>query len=121
MVYAFTFLFERLIYRIIAFFRDWYVRGSRRYWHGVIAFVEALDRRFALLVTLKHLFTPLYGDYSVIGYVLGFFFRFLRALVASACYACVFALALAAYAAWVALPLILLAVFISGLFGEHVL
>ncbi len=73
-----AYLLSRLAYRFTAFFRNWYVGGSRRYAHAALNFFEILDRGFALKITLRHLFKPMYGDYSAVGYALGFLFRLVR-------------------------------------------
>lgn len=121
MTHAGAFLIERFLRSVAAFVRDWYARGSARYWHRVITAVEDMDRGLALVITVKHLFMPLYGDYSVGGYVFGFVFRALRTLVGAVVYAFTFACSGIVYAAWVLLPPALLFVFFSGLFGFHVL
>lgn len=74
----FSYLFGRLAFRFGAFFRNWYIGGSRRYAHAALNFFEILDRGFALKITLRHLFKPMYGDYSAVGYGLGFLFRLVR-------------------------------------------
>lgn len=82
----FAYSFSRLAFRFGAFFRSWYVGGSRRYAHAALNFFEILDRGFALKITLRHLFKPMYGDYSAVGYGLGFLFRLIRLVAGSAVY-----------------------------------
>ena len=82
----FAYLFSRLAFRFGSFFRSWYVGGSRRYASAALNFFEILDRGFALKITLRHLFKPMYGDYSAVGYGLGFLFRAVRLLIGSVVY-----------------------------------
>jgi len=77
----FSYFFSRLVFHFGAFFRNWYIGGSRRYSHAALNFFELLDRGFALRITIRHLFKPMYGDYSAVGYGLGFIFRFIRLLI----------------------------------------
>jgi hypothetical protein len=74
------------------------------YSNFVINRLEHLDRFLAWRITLKNLFQPLYKDYTTIGYALGFLFRFLRVVLGSVVYVVAFAIALAFYIAWLALP-----------------
>ncbi len=65
---------------------------------------ERFDRVIALKVTARFLFQPLYGDYSVIGYVFGFIFRSIRLAFGIVTYAFVATIYLVIYLAWVAVP-----------------
>ena len=98
---------------IIEFFHHWYVDGSRLIFHRFIMILEQTDGVLAFRVTLKHIFEPLYGDYTVIGRTVGFVFRFLRLLVGLLIY-CVFAgMFLTFYLVWLMLPLAILALAIK--------
>lgn len=95
-------------YRLAEFFRHWYVKSARIYFNFVLDRFERLDYFFAWRITARHIFDPLYRDYSLVGYVLGFFFRTFRLLVASVVYVLVAAFALACYVVWLLLPPLLL-------------
>lgn len=98
------YLFQRLFYRIKEFLRHWYVKSAKLYWHFVITQVERLDYVLAWRITLRNLFKPLYKDYSMLGYILGFFFRMMRLVFSTAVYALIFASALCIYIAWILVP-----------------
>ena len=109
MGFAPFYLIYRLFYRIWDFFRRWYFEGSRYFGHSYLSTLESLDETFAVKITLRHFFEPLYGDYSFVGRILGMVFRTLRTalglcfyLVISLCYAFV-------YGAWLLFPLFILA------------
>lgn len=104
MISAFTYLAYRFIYRIGEFLRHWYIKSMKIYASFVIDKLGDLDYYFAWKITLKNLFQPLYKDYSVIGYVLGFIFRVLRFLTASFVYIIVFVTALLIYIIWLLIP-----------------
>ena len=98
---------ERFVYRIIEFLRHWYVRSVRIYSNFILTRFERLDRKFAWMVTFKNLFQPLYKDYTIIGYTIGFLFRLVRLLIASVVYSVFFCIAVFVYLIWLAIPPIL--------------
>ncbi|KKT91202.1 MAG: hypothetical protein UW92_C0016G0011 [Candidatus Jorgensenbacteria bacterium GW2011_GWA2_45_13] len=104
MHFTLLYLIERAAYRVIEFLRHWYVKSVRIYWNFVLNRLEELDRFFAWKITFRHLFQPLYKDYSFFGYVLGFIFRFLRLLIASVAYAFIFLIAFIIYITWLLIP-----------------
>lgn len=99
-----VYLAGRVLYRIGDFFRHWYVDGSRWFIHGFVLYLEALDRTFALRVTARHFWEPLYKDYSPVGRVLGVVFRSARVCAALAAYLLVACVFLAIYLAWLSIP-----------------
>lgn len=101
---AVAYLMWRFLYRIGEFLRHWYIKSIRMYSDFVLDVLSKLDRRFAWKVTLRFLFHPLYGDYSFIGRILGFFFRIFRLVVAGVIYTLVCLIALVLYFIWIALP-----------------
>lgn len=111
----FIYLFNRLSHRFLEFFQHWYLNSFRVYGHFVISVLEKLDRRFALKITLRHLFIPLYQDRSLIGYVLGFFFRFGRLILGSFVYLILLAIAAFFYFVWLAIPVFIIFKIISSI------
>jgi len=108
MSFAPLYLLNRLLFRISDFFHHWYVDGSRALLHRFVSFFENLDQTFALYITLRYFWKPLYGDYTIVGRILGFIFRSLRLLLGGAIYLCLAFLMLAIYLAWLALPFAIL-------------
>lgn len=98
-----VYLFKRFIYRLKEFFRHWYIKSFFIYANFVVSLLERLDRVFAFKITLRFLFQPLYGDYSVLGYLLGFIFRSGRLIVGGLVYLIVIMAAVAAYLLWLAI------------------
>ncbi|MDO8752043.1 MAG: hypothetical protein Q7J22_00605 [Candidatus Wolfebacteria bacterium] len=112
MDFAPTYLIYRFFYRLIQFFHDWYVHGSRNAAHLFISLLERLDRVFAVKITALYFFRPLYGDYTVVGRVLGIMFRSFRIVIGLALYLFLAAVSVALYAIWIfILPSILFYVF----------
>lgn len=112
---VFAYLAQKFSWRIVDFLRHWYVRSAKLYSNYVLDKLHDFDKVLAWKITLKNLFTPLYKDYTLLGYVLGFFLRTARLIVASAFYAVAFAVALALYVAWLLIPPVLVAIFLGVL------
>lgn len=109
MNFAPVYILSRLFFRAKDFFHHWYVDASRLFFHRFISYLENLDRTLAFRMTLKHLFEPLYKDYTIMGRILGPIFRFGRVLVGFVAYVFVGAIFLIFYLVWLLLPVALLA------------
>ena len=102
---SFVFLAQRLGSAIFNFARHWYLDGFLRWVHWSYNILEKLDKIFALRITFKNLFQPLYQDYSLIGYFWGFIFRSARTLVGAAVYIFFALFSLVLYLIWASIPL----------------
>ncbi|MGC9602990.1 MAG: hypothetical protein ABSF47_00780 [Minisyncoccia bacterium] len=105
---ALAYLVRRFFYRIIDFLRHWYIRSAKMYSNFVLDRLARIDRVLAWRVNLKYLFQPLYRDYSVIGYVMGFLLRSLRLAGISVIYLFIFAIAIFVYVVWLLAPIFIL-------------
>lgn len=115
MNFALVYLAQRALYRIGDFFHHWYVHGSRHFAHAFVNLLESLDETFAVKITLTHFFEPLYGDYSIVGRLLGPVFRIGRAGIGLSVYLVVATLFLSAYLIWLMIPVVLLKEMASAL------
>ncbi len=114
MDFALVYLVGRFFFRLTDFFHHWYVDASRRFAYAFTALLEYLDRTFAVKITLKHFFQPLYKDYSVIGRVLGVIFRSVRIIIGVGVYLFWAAIFAAAYLVWIlVLPILIFYAFRS--------
>ncbi|MEK7192229.1 MAG: hypothetical protein AAB646_01810 [Patescibacteria group bacterium] len=104
MSFSLVYLVHRFFYRIYEFLRHWYVGGFLAVSHQTINFLEKLDRKIALKITWRYLFKPLYQDYTLLGYILGFIFRTLRLVFGGAIYLLIFGIAISLYCVWAAVP-----------------
>ena len=109
MDFAFSYIISRFFYRIAEFLRHWYVVGTYRYADFVMGVLRRMDRTLAWRITLNYLFKPLYGDYSALGYVMGFVFRLFRLFVGGVVYIIAFVAALFVYVLWLLFPAYLVA------------
>ncbi len=96
---------NRLGYRILAFFQHWYLNGFLTASGSLLNVLERLDHFFALKITFKNLFQPLYRDYSLIGYLWGFVFRSLRLIAGGLVYGIILLITGALYLVWAAIPI----------------
>lgn len=115
MALAFFYLTQRFIYRIKEFLRHWYVKSIKIYLNYAVNLLEKIDYYLAWKITLKNLFRPLYKDFSVIGYILGFFFRFFRLLISAFIYFCLFIVFILFYLIWVSFPILLIVLVFSNI------
>ena len=97
------YLTTKFFYRLQEFLEHWYWGGFKIFSHFSISVLERLDKIFALRINLRYIFRPLYQDRSVLGYILGFFFRSGRIIAAGVIYLVVVAVTLLAYLSWCAL------------------
>ncbi len=101
------YLFRTLLFHIFLFFKHWYSDALFLIYGVFLHAVRVFEKRLALRVNLHFLFKPLYQEYNIVGYVVGFLFRGLRIIFAGLVYCVLTVLALAAYVAWAAIPVVL--------------
>lgn len=99
-----VYILARLGGRFLDFFRHWYYHGSLRAAHLSYNILEKMDRTFALRISFKNWFQPLYQDYSAIGYLWGFIFRTIRIFLALLVYGVFILVAAGLFLAWAAIP-----------------
>ncbi len=104
MSFSLIYLLRRAGFRIYKFFYDWYAGGFFIASHIVMNVFGGLESFFALRITMKNLFVPLFGDSGLVGRVLGFLLRSLRILIAAVVYALVFMLGVSGYFVWAFIP-----------------
>lgn len=108
MNFSIVYIFSRLLFRIKDFFHHWYADGSRSLFHSFVSYLESMDRTLAFRETLRHMFEPLYKDYTIMGRILGPIFRFGRVFVGFVAYVAVGVVFLIIYLAWLFLPIAIL-------------
>lgn len=101
-----VYIVTHLIRRIGDFFRHWYIDGFFRSVDWTLNTFERLDRHFALRITAKNWFQPLYQDYTFIGYIWGFIFRTARIIVGLVIYSLVFIFAVLLFLSWATIPIL---------------
>ena len=104
MSFSLIYIVQRACYRAWMFIYDWYAGGLRVIGGKTIHVLESLDRTWALVITLRNIAKPLYGDASILGSILGFIFRSGRVITAACIYAVVIIAGGVIYVAWAAIP-----------------
>ena len=94
----------KFIKGIKQFFWFWYVQSSRDFWRKEISFVRQVERDIGVMINLKLIFQPIFGDYSYRGRVLGPIFRLGRVLVGAVIMAVSIFIVVLIYLIWVILP-----------------
>ncbi len=107
------YLVTRFFNRLVQFLRHWYVDSFMVLSHLAVNTFEFLDRSFALRVTLRHIFEPLYQDRTVAGHILGFIFRLARIILGLAVYAALLIVFVAAYVLWAVALIVLIYIVIK--------
>lgn len=105
MVSPLVYLLNRFFYRLKEFLRHWYLNSFYIITHRTLNLLERLDRILALKITLRYWLKPLYQDYTLVGYLMGFIFRSWRIIIAAIVYSLIIAAAAAIYIVWMAIPL----------------
>ncbi len=105
MSFSVVYLLQRFFYRIYEAIRHWYRDGFLWFVHHTLNVLEGLDRTFALRITFRYWLKPLYQDYTVIGYILGFIFRTFRLVIGGFVYLVIILAALLLYLVWAAIPI----------------
>jgi len=99
------YILERFAFRIYYFLYHWYVRGFRKASNWTINYLAKLDYKLAFRVNLKNIFQPLYQDYSLMSYILGFLLRSFRIILALIIYSFAIVFASGLFLAWASLPI----------------
>lgn len=63
---------------IYGFFNFWYIRGAKDFLQRKWVFFRNLEQDMGILINLRMLFQPIYGDYTFAGRLIGPVFRLLR-------------------------------------------
>lgn len=98
------YLFKSFLFRLVEFFRHWYLNSFKIYTHFIVSLLEKLDRGIAFKITIRYFFQPLFGDYTFLGHILGIFFRFWRLAFGAVVYLIIIAAAASFYLVWLAAP-----------------
>ncbi len=111
---ALVYLIQRFCIQIGQFFIHWYGNGTRNFLKFFYDIVSGLDQIFAVRLMALHITEPLYGDYSVIGRLIGPIFRILRMSIGALLYLVVAVAVGALYLVWIAIPVVIFAITLYG-------
>ncbi len=115
--FALSYLVQLGLARIVGFFRHWYRDGSLTFLRAYRSYSKSLEDTVASRAMLHLLFRPLYGDYSVVGRIIGPIFRAGRLLGGGLAHLVLAAAFGLVYVAWVALPIAII-LYATGIFSR---
>ncbi len=93
---------------VFNFFYGWYVDDTKNFWRWFFKYFKTLDRDIGLAGNLQNWASPLFGDYSYIGRVIGPILRTLRIFFGLAFYAVLAIFVLVVYLFWIFLPMVVI-------------
>jgi hypothetical protein len=105
----------KFIKGVINFFYFWYVQSSRDFWNREIAFVKQIERDLGIMINLRLITQPIFGDYSYMGRIIGPIFRLGRILIGLLIIAVSFVVIIFVYLIWIILPLLVFLMIILNL------
>lgn len=92
------------IKEIINFFSFWYLQSSKNFWRKEISFIKQIERDLGMIVNLKLIYQPIFGDYSYMGRVIGPVFRISRVLIGLLIILTSIIIVVTIYLIWIILP-----------------
>lgn len=102
--FALSYLVQLALARLAGFCAHWYGDGTRAFLRRYRSGSASLEDLVASRAQLHLLFRPLYGDYSVVGRIIGPIFRLGRLAIGGAAHAALAVVFLLAWLAWSLLP-----------------
>ncbi len=97
-----------LPFRMVKGFCDflffWYITSSRDFWRREFSFLRSIENEMGILINLKLITQPIFGDYTTAGKIIGPILRTLR--VVAGCFFVLLGTGVTAvmYLVWVAFP-----------------
>lgn len=101
-------ILAELVEDILYFPLWWYSRGLINLLLGVKDFLINKQKALALLVWLKNIFKPMYGQYDLAGKLISFFVRLVQIIFRSIFMLCWAILAVLAIIFWILLPVLVI-------------
>ena len=106
---------QRIAKGIFDFFYFWYVTSSGDFWRREIVFIRQVERDIGIMINLKLITQPIFGDYTAMGKVIGPVFRLGRVLFGCAVVAFSALTIVALYIFWLLLPIVALLMVLENL------
>lgn len=101
---SFVKFFSVTIRSLYNFLYFWYVKSSKDFWSSEIRFMHSVEREIGVIINLRLITQPIFGDYSYTGRFLGPFFRFCRVVIGLVVLLISFFSIITLYVIWVFLP-----------------
>ena len=105
---AFKFIAKDLVLDFLYWPIWWYTKGVLRAWHKMIDTIKQGNDELALLVWIKNIFRPMFGDYSFQGRIISFFMRIIQIIGRGLFFLFWLILAFLWFLVWLILPLFII-------------
>lgn len=115
--FALSYLVQLALSRVSGFFVHWYGDGTRAFLRSYRTASDSLESVVASRAMLHLLLRPLYGDYSIVGRIIGPIFRLGRLLLGGVAHAAIATMFFVVWFLWAALPLALIT-YATGIFSR---
>jgi len=115
MILIFRYIVSRFVYHVFIFFEHWYIGGFIVFFGIFERVIQRFEGVFAILITLRNFFKPLFQDRTFMGYILGFIFRTFRILIGGIIYLVIAVIGLVLYLMWAIIPIYSIVKIIQGL------
>lgn len=100
---------------VINFFYGWYIDDTKNFWNWFMGTVKFFDRDIGLVGNMQNWLSPLYGDYSYLGRLIGPILRTFRIFFGLFIYLIISVVFLLLYLIWAILPMAVIAMIILNL------
>ena len=100
---------------VVSFLHGWYINDTKNFSSGFINHLKILDRDIGLVGNLQNWTSPLYGDYSYAGMVIGPILRTFRIFFGLIFYIIVTIFFLMGCLFWIVLPIVVVTMVILNL------
>ncbi len=96
----------RLLKGLYDFFYFWYIKSSKDFWKKEMAFIKGVENDIGIIVNLRLITQPIYGDYSKIGRIIGPIFRLCRIVIGCFFVLLSFFAVIGIYFLWLLFPIV---------------
>lgn len=112
---SFTLSPSHLLKSIYDFLYFWYIRGSKDFLRGEMNAIKGVERDIGILINLKLVFQPIYGDYSILGKLIGPILRLGRVFLGFMLVVFLSIIIVALYLLWLLLPPVAFIMFLKNI------
>lgn len=113
---SFALLPFHLLKSIYDFLYFWYIRSSKDFLRGEMNAIKGVERDIGILINLKLIFQPIYGDYSILGKLIGPILRLGRVFFGFALVVFLSMIIVVLYVLWLLLPFVTAVMILKNIF-----
>jgi hypothetical protein len=111
-ILSLPFRFSQGIYNFLNF---WYIKSSKDFWKREMLFIKGVENDVGILINLKLITQPIFGDYTYMGKIIGPIFRLGRVIFGSVLIFLSFVSIVVSYILWLIFPIVAVAMTLKNL------